>query len=286
MERSPIVAGMFYPADAATCRHDIETYLGAVMSEAPGGNVAGGVVPHAGWIFSAATAAHVYAALAQGQPPETVVLFGAVHSWGVTGPSVYGEGHWRTPLGSVAIDEELAGRLLSDHAGLLTDRPAAHAEEHSIEVQIPFVQYLFPEARILPISVPPGGKAPDAGRAVAETAQRLGRRAVAVGSSDLTHYGPRYGMAPAGAGESALKWIRENDARLLDCVEEMDAAGVLAEAASHYNACGAGAIAAAIGFCAALGATEGTLLHYTTSHDVLPQGIASDMVGYGAVVFS
>jgi len=285
MERSPIVAGMFYPADQITCRRDVETFLRAVMIESLERAAVGGIVPHAGWIYSGATAAYVYASLADQETPETVVLFGAVHSWGVTGPSLYGSGQWRTPLGSAVVDEELANRLITYHGTFVADNPAAHANEHSIEVQVPFVQYLFPEARILPIAVPPGQKSLEVGRAVAEEAHRLGRRVVAVGSSDLTHYGPRYGMAPAGAGEAALAWTRENDRRLLALAEQMDADAVLAEAATHHNACGAGAIAAAIAFSSARGATEGKVLHHTTSYDVLPQGIASDMVGYGAVAF-
>jgi hypothetical protein len=133
------------------------------------------------------------------------------------------------------------------------------------------------------VAVPPIAEAEEVGRRLAQVAQRLGRRAVAIGSSDLTHYGPRHGIAPAGVGEPALAWIERNDRRLLDLVVQMRAQDVLAEAARHHNACGAGAIAAAIGFAAALGATQGHLLHYTTSHAVRPVGQATDMVGYGAV---
>jgi AmmeMemoRadiSam system protein B len=106
---------------------------------------------------------------------------------------------------------------------------------------------------------------------------------VSVGSSDLTHYGPRYGMAPVGTGQKALDWTRENDQRILDLIVQMRPQDVVEEAGSHYNACGAGAIAAAMGFAAESGATQGRILHYTTSYDVMPMGRPADMVGYGAV---
>ena len=282
--RYPIVAGMFYPGDKASCRRQLEECLqGAQAVDVPQ-PILGGVVPHAGWTYSGPTAGRVFAAIQAQGAPETFVLFGAVHSWGVSGASVYSAGSWRTPLGDLAIDEELAQEALKV-SSLLADRPQAHSEEHSIEVQLPFIQHLFPSARILPIAVPPLTEAPEVGHEVARAVRQLGRKAVAVGSSDLTHYGPRYGMAPVGVGERALEWTKQNDARLLDLVAALRAPEVLAEARAHHNACGAGAIAAAIGFAAELGASKGVLLQYTTSHEVLPMGRPSDFVGYGAVVF-
>jgi hypothetical protein len=106
---------------------------------------------------------------------------------------------------------------------------------------------------------------------------------VAIASSDLTHYGPRYGLAPAGVGEAGLRWARANDARLLDLVASLRAAEVVPEAEARGNACGAGAIAAVIGLALEAGASEGRLLHYTTSYDSQPTGRPSDLVGYGAV---
>ncbi|MGI6376623.1 MAG: AmmeMemoRadiSam system protein B [Anaerolineae bacterium] len=279
--REPVVAGMFYPDDARRCTREIEAYLDAVQLPDQELDCVGGIVPHAGWTYSAATAAHTLLALAQ-QEPQTVVLFGAVHMWGVPGASVYGEGAWRTPLGDVQVDVELAQAAVTASA-LVRPVAAAHAQEHSIEVQLPFVQHLLPRASILPIAMPPIAESPDIGRAVARAAQQLGRRIVVVGSTDLTHYGPRYGMAPAGVGEAGLQWTHENDRRMLALVEQLDAPGVLREARAHHNACGAGAVAAAIASAVELGAQRGVLLHYTTSHEVLPLGEPSDLVGYGAV---
>jgi len=283
--RTPSVAGMFYPAGEAACRREVAEYLGSIEPANIQSPILGGVVPHAGWAFSGRTAAHVYSAMNTQGAPETIVLFGAVHSWGVTTASVYGQGRWRSPLGYLDIDEELAEAISQQGAGLIADQPAAHDNEHSIEVQLPFIEYLFPDAHILPIAMPPLRIAPEVGRVVAQAAHKLGRKAPALASSDLTHYGPRYGFAPAGIGEQALEWTKANDKRLLDRVIEMHSSEIIEEAHVHHNACGAGAIAAAMAYAAELGATRGVLLHQTTSYDVMPTGRPSDMVGYAAVVF-
>lgn len=281
--RSPIVAGMFYPADEPSCRRQVRACLEAIRIEAPAGTVCGGIVPHAGWVYSGPTAGTVFQAIAAQEPPETFILFGAVHTWGVNEACLYGHGAWRTPLGDLAVDEDLAAAITSQ-AGIV-DRPQAHAEEHSIEVQLPFIKYLFPSARIVPIAMPPLYTAPAIGQKVAQAVRQMGRRAIALGSTDLTHYGPRYGLAPAGAGESAIVWVHNNDKAFLDRVVSMQAEEIVPEARSHHNACGAGAVAAAIAFAAEMGASQGMLLHYTTSHEVMPSGRATDMVGYGAVIF-
>lgn len=283
--RSPIVAGMFYPAHEAACRREVETFLAQASCALEGCEVVAGIVPHAGWTYSGLTAAHVYASLDRQHPADTVVLFGAVHSWRVVMPSVFAAGRWRCPLGHTAVDEELAQEVLRCGDGALADNPSAHLDEHSIEVQLPFLACVCPEARILPIAVPPMPDAGAIGTVVAQCVRALGRRAVAVGSTDLTHYGARYGLAPAGVGEGALQWIHENDARVLDLMVRLRGDDILSEVEAHHNACGAGAVAATIGYATAMGATRGQIAHYTTSHEVAPMGPASDMVGYGAVVF-
>jgi AmmeMemoRadiSam system protein B len=277
---------MFYPAGEVACRREVAEYLGSVEPADVQSPILGGVVPHAGWAFSGATAAYVYSALNAQCAPETIVLFGAVHSWGVPTASMYGRGRWRSPLGYLDIDEELAEAVLRQGAGLVADQPAAHDNEHSIEVQLPFIKYAFPDAHILPIAVPPLRIAPEVGRVVAQAAHKLGRKSPALASSDLTHYGPRYGFAPAGIGEQALEWTKANDKRLLDHVVAMRSSEIIEEASVHHNACGAGAIAAAMAYAAKLGATRGVLLHQTTSYDVMPTGRPSDMVGYAAVIFT
>lgn len=284
--RSPIVAGMFYPAHEAACRREVEAFLAQASCDLDGCEIVAGIVPHAGWAFSGVTAAHVYALLAKQGNVDTVVLFGAVHSWRVLAPSVFSSGRWRCPLGYTAVDEELAREVVRCSNGALADDASAHLDEHSIEVQLPFLACTTPRASILPIAMPPVPEAQDLGALVAECARSLGRRAVAIGSTDLTHYGPRYGMAPAGVGEGALRWVHTNDARVLDLMARLQGDAILHEVETHHNACGAGAVAATIGYAVTMGAARGHIVHYTTSYEVSPLGPASDMVGYGAVVFT
>ena len=281
--RTPRVAGAFYPGSAAEIRQQVTQYRQQIDLNIPT-PVYGAIVPHAGWAFSGLTAAHAFAALTQQEAPNTFVLFGAVHAPGVHGPSLYASGSWRTPLGSIEVDGELADAILAQGEPFV-DRPAAHADEHSLEVQVPFIQVLFPQAKILPIAVPPAEAAPAWGSAVAQVVLEKGRSAVALGSSDLTHYGPRYGLAPAGLGEKGKTWAEENDARLLDLLTELRTDQVVDMALERHNACGPGAIAAAMGFAEEMGATRGRLLHYVTSHDVMPMGEPADLVGYAAVAF-
>ncbi len=281
--RKPCVAGTFYPGDPRTCQREIQEYLRAASVPEGIRQVLGGLVPHAGWRYSGPTAAHLFAAV--DQAPETVILLGAIHRWGVSAPSVYAEGSWRTPLGDCPVDAELANEIIAIEGTPIVSSPQAHAGEHSIEVQVPFVQEAFPQARILPIAVPPSSAAMQAGRDLAKAVRSLGRRVLVVASSDLTHYGPRYGLAPVGIGEKALAWARANDQRLLDEIAAMHPSEVLETAAEDHSACGAGGIAAAIACTADLGANKGVTLQHTTSHEVVPMGRPSDFVGYAAVAF-
>ncbi len=287
--REPAVAGQFYPGSRKQCEQEIAALL-AEVGEAEGftGPAIGGIVPHAGWVFSGAIAAEVIAILARQTPVETFVLFGAMHRFGGRAAgAVFGSGAWDTPLGRAAIDEELAHAMLAG-SKMLADEPDAHDLEHAIEVQVPFIQRLAPSARILPIIVPPSASAPAVGAAAAEHAKTLGRKVVFVGSTDLTHYGPRYRFTPMGSGSKALRWAKEvNDRRLLDLVETLKSDQIVPEAIEHHNACGSGAIAAAMEASKTMGADQAHILRHTTSNEVARHrfGESADAVGYAGVVF-
>jgi AmmeMemoRadiSam system protein B len=198
--RIPCVAGQFYQANPVACRKHLDELL-AGEPQASTLAVLGGIVPHAGWVFSGPTAAQVFRAVAAGGAPETFVLLGADHRGVAWKPTLYPSGSWATPLGDVPVDEEL-GKILQEAFGsdLLTSAEA-HAGEHSLEVQVPFIRHLFPESRILPITVPPDGGAHLFGARLAQVLQKAPRRVVVLGSSDLTHYGPNYGFTPKGLGQ-------------------------------------------------------------------------------------
>ncbi|MEW5944631.1 MAG: AmmeMemoRadiSam system protein B [bacterium] len=285
--RRAAVAGSFYPSGRRECERQIAECVAFDASvlrlpEVP----AGGVVPHAGWVFSGFTAGKVFAAIRERSMPATFVLFGAVHRYGVDAPALMDEGVWETPLGDLEVCGETASAIKERAGGLVEVNPRAHEGEHSIEVQAPFIKYLFPGARIVPILAPPVEASVEAGKAVGEVVKDNGGRAVALGSTDLTHYGHEYGFAPKGTGEEGLKWVREvNDRRMIELMTTLRADEILAEAARSHNACGAGAVAATAAAMRACGRTSGTPIEYTTSHDVMPERKASMFVGYAGILY-
>ena len=144
----------------------------------------------------------------------------------------------------------------------------------------------MPDSKFLPILVPPVETAVEIGDAVAGTVAAYGSNAVFVGSTDLTHYGPGYGMTSHGQGPEGIAWAKEvNDRRMIDLMVNLEADGVVPEASEHGNACGAGAIAATIAAVKHLGATRGVLLAHTSSAEVMRSPGAQDAVGYAGVVF-
>ncbi len=287
--RKPIVAGQFYPGQHDSCVDEINECLkGRASGKSLPETIAAGIVPHAGWTFSGSLAALVFSAIKQRhQRVHTFVIFGAAHGYFGQSPAVYETGSWITPLGEVAIDEELAGAVLS--SGAAVSDSAAHRAEHSIEVQVPFIQHLFPRAEILPIIVPPSEQAILLGETIGDITTPAGKKIVCIGSTDLTHYGPRYGFTPMGMGAEALKWAdRVNDQKFIDLVLKLEPQSLLASAAENCNACGAGAAAAAVAAAKKLGKTEGLLLAHTNSNEVMLRKMgttSAESVGYAAIIF-
>jgi AmmeMemoRadiSam system protein B len=249
------------------------------------GQAIGAIVPHAGWIYSGPTAALAISAVRHAHP-ETVVVFGAVHAPDSNYASLYAAGSWETPLGTIFVDAEL-GDLVGRDAHLTVD-PAKHGSEHSIEVQLPLIQQLLGDVRILPISVRPSHLSAAVGRACAAAAAELGRRVVFIGSTDLTHYGPAYGFEPHGRGTDGIRWAKDvNDRRFVGVMEALDADAAVPEAAANHNACGSGAVAATIGAARAAGAEAYVELEHTTSaeRELREGGNPLNSVGYEAGVF-
>ncbi len=287
--RQPIVAGQFYPGSADACVKQIEDLRPAeTVAEVPERPVAG-IVPHAGWVFSGGTALAVLEAIRSRRSPKTFVLFGAAHRR-VASSALFASGAWETPLGRAEVDDWLAREILTRAGDLLRDDPAAHGGEHSLEVQVPLIQHLFPEAKIVPITVVPSEEALEIGRSVGRTVAAHDYDAVCLGSTDLTHYGPMYGFMPEGTGQEARRWVREeNDRRMIDLMRRLEAEAVVPESAAHANACGSGAVAATLAAARELGAERGVLVEYTTSYDVMERrtgrGDPGAMVGYAGLVF-
>lgn len=287
--RKPVVAGQFYPASRQSCLADIRRCIesGTLGDDLPHAIVAG-IVPHASWTFSGPVAALVFSAIKrQSHKVGTFVICGACHGYFGSHAAVEDHDQWETPLGNIPIDTSLRDLLVQE--GLVKVEPGAHRQEHSIEVQVPFIQFLFPEARILPILVPPAAAPVDFGEALAKWIPSSGSDVVYIGSTDLTHYGPRYGFTPMGAGPEGLRWASTvNDRRFIDLALRLEPAELLAGAMDSGNACGPGAAAAVVAAARKAGADKGCLLAYTNSNEILLKEmgtISRESVGYVAMVF-
>jgi AmmeMemoRadiSam system protein B len=279
--RSPAARG-FYPGD---CRAQLEAFIAGFHPPAEiTGSILGAALPHAGWHYAGQVAARTLVCLRGSPPPETVVIFGTVHV-GARQHALYPAGEWETPLGNLPVDESASAAIRETAGNLLAVDEYAHRYEHSIEVLAPMVKYFCPRTAIVPILVLPETTATDLGAAVAEAVSRLGAEIVFLASSDLTHYGHEYGLAPAEAGPDAQAWMRANDQRIIDILCHGTAAEVLEEALGHQNACGPGALAALKAAMQTRNAGEGILVEYATSYDVEPDQIFSRAVGYAGVVF-
>jgi hypothetical protein len=223
-------------------------------------------------MFSGPVAAHAYYKLALDGKPDVVVILCPNHTGYGSGLAVMNEGVWRTPLGDVEVDGETANQIVHESRIIDVDE-LAHRFEHSIEVQLPFLQYLYgSEFKIVPIcflmqDLP---SAREVGQAVAKVL--AGKNSVIIASSDMTHYEPQ---------ERAAK----KDKLALEAVEAMDEAKFYSIVETqHISACGYGPIAALITAAKILGAKEAKVLSYKTSGDVI--GDYSSVVGYAAVCFT
>ena len=186
-----------------------------------------------------------------------------------------------TPLGPVHFDSDLRAAMIEGTGG----REDRH-RDNTVEVLLPMARFFLPNASVLWMRLPAEASSFAAGEALAAAAEGLGRRVSVLASADLTHYGPRYGFAPKGAGEAAVEWVRAtNDRRLIDAVLSGDPAAVLDRAEKESSSCSAGAILAAMGFAKALGTGGARLLEYATSADGGGAADRENFVGYAAIGF-
>ncbi len=280
--RPAIFAQMgWYPQDKNECELMINRWCGngiKIRSDLVKG--IGGIVPHAGWFFSGEIACTVFRCLSEKASPDTVVIFGK-HLSPASHRSIMIEGLWETPLGDIRIDNELALRI-SKEEDFFIETPIRFEDDNTIELQLPFIKYFFPDSMLVPIGAPPTRKSLEIAKKIAHISDEMNRSVVVIGSTDLTHYGPNYGFMPAGTGGSALAWSKQNDERIIEKMVKMDPEGVLEEALKNHNACCPGAAASAICMAKELGAKKGEALMYATSYDKSP---APSFVGYVGIIF-
>lgn len=278
MIRRSVVAGRFYPGAETALRDMLDSFFNSLGGLPQPGALAslGGLSPHAGYEFSGQIAAHTFAEF-QKQLPETFVVLGPNHT-GLGSPvAVMTSGTWETPLGNLEIDDVLAKEIF-DRCSILDDDAAAHAREHSIEVQLPFVQYIGGKKFVpISLSMQDSETASEVGTAIAEASAE--KTVGIVASSDLTHFGAGYGFLPTK--EDPLTWMEEVDTGILSGIEMMSTEKVY-EVSSKTTACGYGCISAMITACKKLGLESAEILEYRTSYDVSRD--KSFIVGYGAAV--
>jgi len=275
-------AGSWYPGDPSGCEREIRTFIsGPAIKAFSNRDFNAGIVPHAGWFFSGALACQVVKLLSNGKKPNVIVIFGK-HMRPKDRPTIMVNGGLETPFGDIAIHEKLAAALSNELD--LREEQASHADpENTIELQLPFIRYFFPDIPVVAMGVAPNPDAIHIGKKTVEIAGNMGLSIKAIGSTDLTHYGPNYGFAPHGEGQEGVRWVKEtNDPRMISLMLAMDSEKIIGEALTSYNACCGGAVAAAVSAAKALGSDHGELLAYTTSYDKSP---SHSLVGYAGVVY-
>jgi hypothetical protein len=277
--RPPAVAGQFYPSDPGRLRLAVQEFIKSAVPPATEKPI-GIVVPHAGYIFSGQICADAFRQ-AGNHRYDVVVILGTNHTApGFDRISVQAKGGYRTPLGTVQVDEALAAALLAEDSDCTSD-VEPQKREHSVEVQVPFVQVMFPEARIVPVVVgaPDYAMCTRLGGTLAKVLRN--RSALIVASSDLSHY-PEYNTA-VSVDRKTLDAIALLDPKELNSVIRKQEGA--AEAHVETSACGEAPIMAAAAAAKGLGATRGVVVSYANSGDGLV-GDVSRVVGYGAVVYT
>jgi len=274
--RAPAVSGRFYPKDPVELRATVATLL-ADARRADGqtaGRAVGAISPHAGYRYSGPTAARVFGRIAI---PGLVLILAPNHT-GIcdarTGISLWETGAFRTPLGDVAIDAAAAEALREISQGAVEVDHQAHVSEHAIEVELPFLQFLAPDARILPLIL--AWDSAERATALAEVVVRFvkaaGEPVLLLASSDLNHY------EPARVSE-------QKDARAIEAIEALDGEGLLARCKrEHISMCGRAPAAVVLAAARAMGATRAEVVDYR--HSGWVSGDDARVVGYAGVVIS
>jgi MEMO1 family protein len=272
MIRNPAVAGQFYSGTVRGLDEEVEGCIerGVTQSDA-----LGAVCPHAGLMYSGKVAGAVYSRI---RPPDTYVMLGPNHYGTGADFSIMTEGVWRMPFGDVRVDSLLAKDIFKRSKNLEEDQ-FAQSREHSLEVQVPFMQHFSKDFQIVPISLR-HYEADEAflriceeiGQAVSGAVKGVKSRVTIVASSDLTHYAP-------------AKSAKTNDERALKAILALDAARLFREVRENdISMCGYAPIAATLTACNMLGASKAELVRYMNSGDTT--GDYSSVVGYGGVIIT
>ena len=289
--RNAVVAGQFYSASEQHLRQQLEEcflekrgYGKLPMIQKTIGTLRGLVVPHAGFIYSGAIASHAYGRLAEQGFADTFIILGPNHTGVGSGVSVMAQGAWKTPLGIVPIDEPLAESLAT---GIIDQDASAHTYEHSIEVQLPFLQFLAQNRSFsfvpLCLMMQDEDTVQDIGEILTKAIQRSKKRVILIASSDFSHAGFNYRSAPP-LGMRVDEYAKQQDTFAIKEILALNPQGLIETVEQHdITMCGSGPVAAMLLAAKNLGASRAELLKYGTSYEVHP---GSSCVGYGAIAVS
>jgi MEMO1 family protein len=265
MIRTPAVAGRFYPSDPRVLAQEIDAYSAACEEKTP---ARAGLVPHAGYMYSGHVAGAVYASL---KIPSRCILLGPRHFPYGAPMAILTAGSWATPFGEAKIDSALAQEV-ARACPRLRDDPVAHQSEHSLEVQIPFLQRLAPDFRFVPVVLASDryGALEELGHGLAQAVSAQAEPVLLILSSDMNHY--ESDAITRGKDRLAIDRILSIDPRgLYDTVRNED-----------ISMCGYAAVVAGLVALSDLGAQEAKLVRYATSGDIT--GEREEVVGYAGVI--
>lgn len=265
MSRKPAVAGQFYPQIEATLNKMLSKLVDVNAEKQ---EIKGVIMPHAGYVYSGYVAG---ATISKVDIKKTVVILGTNHTGAGEPFSIMTKGSWTTPLGEVKIDVEIAESILKESSFLKEDS-LSHLNEHSIEVELPFLQYLRKDVKIVPIVISNSGinELRTLGREIADGFKKIGRTALFMASTDFTHYESK--ESAEGKDRLAIDAILALDEeRLLSTVQK-----------NRISMCGVAPTCALISICKNLNAKKAGLVKYQTSGDIT--GDYSSVVGYAGLV--
>jgi AmmeMemoRadiSam system protein B len=265
MIRNPIAAGQFYPASPVGLKRMIESLVDDRVEKV---EAFGLVSPHAGYVYSGAVAGAVISRI---KFKDTFVILGPNHTGRGKAFSIMTEGVWRTPLGDAEIDSELGRRVLAASSYLEEDF-AAHQYEHSLEVQVPFLQFFKPDVMIVPVVLAHASGAiyKKIGRELARVIKESKKGVIILASSDMTHYEP-HESAKRKDSQAIEAMLDLDEDKLLKRVDELD-----------ISMCGYAPVVSLISAAKELGAKEAELVKYQTSGDT--SGDYSSVVGYAGII--
>ncbi len=277
--RRPVVAGMFYPKKTEDLQKMLLGFIESVDGKKT--NTFGIVVPHAGYVYCGKTAASVYSSVKR--EFETVVILGPNHTGLGVGVATSLD-EWETPLGLAKPDIEFVKEITKD--SIIMEDSNSHLREHSIETQLPWIQYIFGETKIVPVAMNPiyfdVKTCKDVGEKIFQAAKRLNKKILMVASSDFTHYGSAYGYIPFKSQENLVEKIKAIDMEVVRLINSLEPEKVLRICdEKRLTICGYGPIASMLFAAKGLGAKKGKLVNYSTSFET-SKDIAA-VVGYAAI---